>query len=388
MIISCPSCATRYRLGPNALGRAGREVRCAKCGHRWHQPAPAERIEPVEISTAASTAPARAAKRGRPSVADLPLVPTLMLFGAGTSLGLTFSLNRIAITSGIPFIPYVFWQALGAGLLLLALSFILRRPPGLTLGHFKVYAMFGSIAMAAPLLVLNFVAAKLPAGVVGLQQTLVPMLTYAFALLLRIEKVNAIKLTGLGVGLGAVLVVVLPQTSLPSPDMAIWVLVSFLTPLCYGIANVTISLMRPPQSTSVALAAAILLTASIYMGLVMLATGEWWWFGAGAPVAGGLDSSEWWWFESAAGGLGPGEWSLIAVVLINAFFFWLLLEIIRLAGPVFFSVQNYVATLAGIAWGILFHSEAHSLWIWLALVLLFFGLALVIAGSLRAEARR
>ena len=53
----------------------------------------------------------------------------------------------------------------------------------------------------------------------------------------------------------------------------------------------------------------------------------------------------------------------------------------------FFSVQNYVTTLTGIGWGILIHGEAHSLWIWLALVLLFFGLALVIAGSLKTQAR-
>ena len=97
----------------------------------------------------------------------------------------------------------------------------------------------GLLGMSLPILVVNFVASKLPAGVVGLQQTLVPMLTYAFALLLRIDRVNALKLTGLAVGLGAVLVVVLPRASLPSPDMTIWVLVSFLTPLCYGMAKLT-----------------------------------------------------------------------------------------------------------------------------------------------------
>ena len=57
----------------------------------------------------------------------------------------------------------------------------------------------GSVGLALPLLVLNFVADKLPAGVVGLQQTLVPMLTYAFALLFRIDRINALKLAGLAV---------------------------------------------------------------------------------------------------------------------------------------------------------------------------------------------
>jgi len=33
----------------------------------------------------------------------------------------------------------------------------------------------------------------------------------------------------------------------------------------------------------------------------------------------------------------------------------------------------------------LIHGEAHSIWIWLALGLLFIGLALVIRGSVKAE---
>ena len=56
-----------------------------------------------------------------------------------------------------------------------------------------------------------------------------------------------------------------------------------------------------------------------------------------------------------------GDWALIGVVLINAMFFLLLFETIRIAGPVFFSVQNYIATLSGIGWGMLIHGEAHSL---------------------------
>lgn len=365
MIISCPSCGTRFKLDPKALGRAGRKVRCAKCGDHWHQSTAA--AIPVPASAAAAVASGGAlvatVAPADPATLSLRLVPTAMLFIAGISLGLTFSLNRIASTDGIPFVPYVFWQALGAGLILLVLSFLTRRPPRLTPRHLMVYAVLGSVGMSLPLLVVNFVAAKLPAGVVGLQQTLVPMLTYAFALLLRIDKINRLKLAGLGVGLAAVLVVVLPQASLPSPDMTIWVTISFLTPLCYGIANVLISILRPPESSSLSFAAAILLTGALYMGLVMLVTGGWWWFD---------------------GTMSNGDWALIAVTLISALFFWLLLEIIRLAGPVFFSVQNYVATLSGIGWGMLIHGEAHSIWIWLALALLFLGLALVIRGSRKA----
>ena len=37
MIITCPNCATHYNLAPASIGGAGKNVRCANCGTRWHQ---------------------------------------------------------------------------------------------------------------------------------------------------------------------------------------------------------------------------------------------------------------------------------------------------------------------------------------------------------------
>jgi predicted Zn finger-like uncharacterized protein len=37
MIITCPSCSTSYDIDGAALGAAGKTVRCASCGNKWHQ---------------------------------------------------------------------------------------------------------------------------------------------------------------------------------------------------------------------------------------------------------------------------------------------------------------------------------------------------------------
>jgi predicted Zn finger-like uncharacterized protein len=56
MILTCPACNSRYRVDGTAIASAsaaGRQVRCVRCGHTWHQPpeAPAA-LEPAPIPAA------------------------------------------------------------------------------------------------------------------------------------------------------------------------------------------------------------------------------------------------------------------------------------------------------------------------------------------------
>ena len=53
MILSCSSCGTRYSVDGSKFPPAGRSVRCAKCGHSWHQaPEAAPEPEPEMASPA------------------------------------------------------------------------------------------------------------------------------------------------------------------------------------------------------------------------------------------------------------------------------------------------------------------------------------------------
>ena len=56
MIVRCTACATRYLVDSTALGEDGRRVRCANCGHVWHQAPTAD--APEESGLAATPSPA------------------------------------------------------------------------------------------------------------------------------------------------------------------------------------------------------------------------------------------------------------------------------------------------------------------------------------------
>jgi predicted Zn finger-like uncharacterized protein len=49
MILTCPSCSTRYQADSGRFAAPGRNVRCAKCGHVWFQTTPEVEPEPEPV---------------------------------------------------------------------------------------------------------------------------------------------------------------------------------------------------------------------------------------------------------------------------------------------------------------------------------------------------
>ncbi len=285
-----------------------------------------------------------------------------MLFVLGLSFALVLVFNRIAAENGLPFVPYVFWQSLGGGVILFALAAVFGGMPPRSWAHVRVYILTGTLNLTVPYLIFAFVAAKVPSGILSLGLSLVPVTIYALALMFRLDKFQLVRFFGILLGLAGVLFVLLPETSLPAREMVGWVALGFAAPLCYALNAVLVALLRPPEGDSVQFACGLVFMGSLSMLGVMAVTGEWWAF---------------------AGPFGAGHWATLAAMVNNAVAFYLIFELIKRAGPVFFSMVNYVATLVGMGLGIWIFADAPSLWIWAALALIGASLFLVNFFSMR-----
>ncbi len=280
----------------------------------------------------------------------------LFLLTNDVLFGLFFSINRVAMTEGVPLGAYVTWQSLGSALLLLAFGAIFGGLPRFSAGHLKSY-----IAIAIPGFIITWgmsalIAPKIPAGIVAIIYSLIPITTYGLVLIVRIERFHGVRLIELLLGFGGVLLLMVPETSLPERGMAIWVLVAMIATLAVALSTVWMQTLRPAGSSSAGMAAGVMLIAGVIAFPIMLAMGDWWFFD---------------------GPWGAGHWAMIGAIVVTAVMWGLAFEIVHLVGPLLLCFVNYIAMLTGIGWGIVIFNETHSGWVWGAVGLMLVAIYLV-----------
>ena len=71
------------------------------------------------------------------------------------------------------------------------------------------------------------------------------------------------------------------------------------------------------------------------------------------------------------------EWWTMLLIAISMAGYLMFLELIVIAGPLFAAQTGYFVTASGMLIGIIVFGEEHSAWIWIALGVIFTGVALV-----------
>jgi drug/metabolite transporter (DMT)-like permease len=262
----------------------------------------------------------------------------------------------VAGAAGVPPIGYAFWLAAGGGAFLLAVALARGEAPPVDRRHLAYYAVAGLLSLALPHSVAVMVVPHVGAGLVGLLYTLPPAVTYALAVPLGMERVQAARLAGLGLGFAGALVLVVPEGSLPEPDMLGWLALGVVAPVSLALGNIWRSRAWPAGSGALPLAAGTLIAAAAMLAGAMAATGQ---------------------------GVVPlpvrhaGDVAVLAQIAVAGVSYFLFFELQRRTGPVYLSQIGYIITAVGVATGAVFFDERFTTWFWLAVALMAAGLALV-----------
>ena len=284
------------------------------------------------------------------------LIPWFALAYMGIAWGLGFSIAKLATNNGATPIGLAFWQSLLAGCLLLAYVLVRGRPLIWTRAAIHLYILVALLGAAIPSSCFYFAATHLQAGVLAITVTLVPILTYALALLFKSETFSTLRLIGIVLGVIAIFLLVGPKDSLPGEGSLPWVFLACLSSLCYAIENIYLAQRGTDDVGAIRLAFGMNIIAAIFLAPIIL-------FTDGTIL---LDFSKW-----------QISFSVIALALINATAYATFVACIAMSGPLFASQVGYIVTLAGVLWGMALFGETHSIWVWASLITMLIGLMLV-----------
>lgn len=280
----------------------------------------------------------------------------LLLSFMGVLWGSTFSLAKIATEGGGHPLGINFWQSAIGASFLIVLNVAARKKPPLGRDNILFYVACGLLGSVIPGVLFFYAASRVSPGVLAITVATVPLMTFAAAAVLGVEKVHLGRVLGVVLGVFSVVLLVGPEESLPDPSVVPWVLAALLSAACYSAENLVVALRMPAGVSAFTVAAGMFIAASFIMAPVVLATGTF------VPLA-------WPW--------GPAEWAIVAMATISVIAYSLFVFLIVHAGPVFASQTAYVVTFSGVFWGVVIFDEQHSVWVWASLALMLMALALV-----------
>ncbi len=279
-----------------------------------------------------------------------------MLVLMGSGWGLSIPLTKVAVSTGHQPLGLIFWEmVIAAGVLGGVVVWRGRRlpigPPQLVM--FLAVALLGTLLPGSA----SFkAAAHLPAGVMALVLSLVPMFAFPVAMLLGNDRFEWLRFAGLFCGLVGVILLVAPEASLPQAAMVAWIPLALVAPFFYGIEGNVVSRFGTAGLDPIELLLGASLLGAALVLPAALAADQW------------IDPRPPW---------GAPEAALVASSAIHAVVYAGYVWLVGRAGAVFAAQVSYLVTGFGVLWSMLLLAESYSGWIWGAMAAMFVGLFLV-----------
>ena len=280
----------------------------------------------------------------------------LILIILGLGWGLSFTLGKIAITAGGTPIGLTFWQSLFSGLILLAYVFFRHRKIIIPKIMFLPIVIITFLSVVIPNIIFYACIEHLDAGVLSISVSVIPLFTYLIAMGLRMDRFKIRRVLGLITGFCALLILILPENSLPDKRDIPWVLLALNCALCYALENIYIDRLALQNFGPIRLVCAVSFVSAIITFLLSLVMDQFFM----------LQPANLYLFIST---LGLG--------FISATAYSIFIYLIGRAGSVFSSQVGYLVTFFGVVWGIIILGESHSVFVWLSLAMIMLGIFLV-----------
>ena len=292
----------------------------------------------------------------------LHLIGVLILLGVGW--GSTQALGKMAVSSGHQHFGLIFWQATIGVVVLGALNLVRRGHFSLSRAGLRFAFIIACIGTLIPNSTFYISVVHLPSGVMSILISTIPMLSLPMALALGMDRLHPLRLLGLLCGFVGVALIALPQTSLPTPEMAAWLPLAMVGPVFYAMEGNYVAKWGMGGLDAVqAMFWASLLAALLALPLA-LGTGQW------------IDPRP---------PYGQPELALMASSAIHALMYAAYIWLAAKAGAVFATQTSYVVTISGVLWAMLLLDEQFSAWVWAAMAVMLVGLFLVQPHQRAAE---
>lgn len=260
----------------------------------------------------------------------------LLLILLGFIWGSGYSLAKFAMTNGVSPLGYAFWQSLGPALLLSGVCAATNNKLNLKSNHWPYFLICGLIGIAIPNTNMYFIASHIPAGLLAVLVNTVPLLVYPLALMTGQEKIDGWRFFALILGMtGVLLIIGLNVTGLFSG----WTLLALLSPLGFALCSIYIGARQPTELNALQAATGMLLAATLLLLPLVIQQNA---------------------FYSLTGQFTLVKQVIVLEIILSSLGYLLFFILIRLAGPVFYSLTGGAVALTGLFWGYLIFNETPT----------------------------
>ncbi|MBX7481721.1 DMT family transporter [Qipengyuania qiaonensis] len=197
------------------------------------------------------------------------LVPLLLLLATGALLGLSTILAKLAPDAGLAPSAFLCWAVAGAAVLLAGERIASGHALPATRQTLEYYAIAALVSLAAPNFIFFAAVPRIGASFVALAIAFPPLLTYAAAVALRMERFDGRRAAGVALALAGAGLIAWLKLVVPDAGTG-WILATLAGPVLLAIGNIYRSLRWPAGARPEELAPGMLLAAAAMLLLAGL----------------------------------------------------------------------------------------------------------------------